>query len=78
MTDPAGLGVNGKGRAAKWRLTEWECDGKSATRDFPKWDGKVSGKPGHPVRKTRTKRNGKVSGKPGQRARPENPDITIG
>jgi hypothetical protein len=82
MTEPSGLGVNGKGRAAKWRLTEWECDGKSGTRDFLKWGGKIfkspSAKSGHPVRKKRTKGNGKVSAKSGQRARPQKADITIG
>jgi hypothetical protein len=40
MTAYAGLGTDGKGRSAQWRLTEWECDGKPATRDFLKWDGK--------------------------------------
>src|SRR5262245_58723018 len=53
MTDPGGLGVDGKGRAAKWRLTEWECDGKPATRDFLKWGGKkfksLSTRRVHPV-----------------------------
>jgi hypothetical protein len=40
MTEYGGLGINGKGRAAKWRLTEWEYDDKPATWDFLKWDGK--------------------------------------
>jgi hypothetical protein len=94
MTEHAGLGVNGKGRAAKWRLTEWECDNKPATRDFLKWDEKKfndgrrqyrqlrqkspSAKCGHPVRKLQTKETAKVSANCGQRARPQIADITIG
>jgi hypothetical protein len=82
MTEHGGLGVNGKGRAAKWRLTEWECDGKPATRDFLKWDGKkfksLSTRRGHPVHPWGTKETAKVSTRGGQRACPPVGDITIG
>src|SRR5262245_43381477 len=36
------LGVDGKGKAAQWRLTELEAplaDSKKATLDYQKWDG---------------------------------------
>jgi hypothetical protein len=33
------LGVDGKGLAPHYRLTECFCDGKAATRDFERWDG---------------------------------------
>lgn len=31
------LGSDGRGRAAKWALTELEMDGVTATKDFLKW-----------------------------------------
>jgi hypothetical protein len=34
------LGVEGKGVATKWRLTEIECMNKPATHDFLRWDGR--------------------------------------
>jgi hypothetical protein len=93
MAKPAGLGANGKGRAAKWRLTEWECDSKPATRDFLKWDGKKFNKRpyrqlqsrqkkcpprgGHPVPPVGDKGKPKVSPRGGQRARPPVGDIII-
>jgi hypothetical protein len=40
MTKYGGLGLNGKGRAAQWRLTELDVNGKPASRDFLMWDGK--------------------------------------
>jgi hypothetical protein len=33
------LGVEGQGRAPRWRLTELACRGKPATRDFLLWSG---------------------------------------
>ena len=48
------LGVDGMGKAARWRLTELRYRGKPATKDFTRWDGTPyetesrPGKPGHP------------------------------
>src|SRR5262245_52917585 len=39
MTQPGSLGVEGKGRAPHWRLTDCYYFGKPPTRDFLKWDG---------------------------------------
>jgi hypothetical protein len=39
MTAPAYLGVEGKGKAPRWRLTEIGCMGSVPTRDFKDWDG---------------------------------------
>jgi hypothetical protein len=39
MTAPAYLGVEGKGKAPRWRLTELGCMGNIPTRDFKDWDG---------------------------------------
>jgi hypothetical protein len=46
MTDPGGLGVDGKGRAPNWRLTEIECFGGPGgntlmlpTKNYLKWNG---------------------------------------
>jgi hypothetical protein len=46
MTNAGGLGVNGKGKAPHWRLTELEAPGGRngdtwmlATKDFNRWDG---------------------------------------
>jgi hypothetical protein len=46
MTDPGGLGVDGKGKAPHWRLTEAEWPGGRSgntwmlpTKDYLKWDG---------------------------------------
>lgn len=38
-TSPAALGVDGKGKAAHWRLTELPYMGEPPTRDFMSWDG---------------------------------------
>jgi hypothetical protein len=35
------LGVNGKGIAPHWRLTERPCNGETATRDYEHWDGSL-------------------------------------
>jgi hypothetical protein len=46
MTNPGGLGVDGKGKAPHWRLTELEAPGGQngstlmlPTKDFLKWNG---------------------------------------
>jgi hypothetical protein len=58
MTSPGCLGVEGKGKAPHWRLTELGCMTDSPTRDFARWNGKSfvdqktksrAGKPAHPV-----------------------------
>jgi hypothetical protein len=64
------LGVDGKGKAAQWRLTELPYRGKPPTRDFLRWNGTPfktesrpgkpdhsrPGKPGHPGPENRTTR----------------------
>ena len=39
MTQGACLGVEGRGKAPRWRLTEWWVLDKAPTRDFDRWDG---------------------------------------
>jgi hypothetical protein len=39
QTDPGGLGVEGRGRAPHWRLTELPCKGSLPTKDYLRWDG---------------------------------------
>ena len=39
MTMPGFLGVEGKGKAPRWRLTELGHMGDPPTRDFTRWDG---------------------------------------
>jgi hypothetical protein len=39
MTTPGCLGVDGKGKAPHWRLTECGYGENPATRDFNRWDG---------------------------------------
>jgi hypothetical protein len=39
MTTPGHLGVEGKGRAPHWRLTELPCGSEPPTRDFARWNG---------------------------------------
>jgi hypothetical protein len=41
MTEPGCLGVNGKGNAPHWRLTELGFMHDSPTRDFLKWSGEL-------------------------------------
>jgi hypothetical protein len=41
MTEPGCLGVNGKGKAPHWRLTELGYLLDPPTRDFLKWDGEI-------------------------------------
>jgi hypothetical protein len=57
MTSAGHLGVEGKGRAANWRLTDWAWgNGCERTRDYLKWDGVLFQGPhhqNHPPSKTR-------------------------
>ena len=39
VTALGSLGVDGKGKAPHWRLTELPCMGEPATRNFERWDG---------------------------------------
>src|SRR5262245_57638400 len=39
MINPGGLGVEGRGKAPHWRLTEEWHAGKAPTREFLYWDG---------------------------------------
>lgn len=41
MTEPGCLGVNGRGKAPHWRLTELGYMHDLPTRDFLKWDGEL-------------------------------------
>jgi hypothetical protein len=41
MTEPGCLGVNGRGKAPHWRLTELGHMREPPTRDFLKWDGEM-------------------------------------
>ena len=41
MTEAGCLGVNGKGKAPHWRLTELGCMHEPPTKDFLKWDGEI-------------------------------------
>lgn len=52
MTNPPSLGVEGKGKAARWRLTDWR-HGKSfdGTKDYLKWDGSLFPRRRRPVPK---------------------------
>jgi hypothetical protein len=63
ITSGACLGVDGRGKAPHWRLTELGCKGDPPTRDFLRWDGglfddsknkTLSDRTGHPVRQDRT------------------------
>ena len=39
MTTPGVLGIDGKGKAPRWRLTELGCMREPPTRDFTRWGG---------------------------------------
>jgi hypothetical protein len=39
MMTPGCLGLEGKGKAPRWRLTELDCMGEPATKDFLRWRG---------------------------------------
>jgi hypothetical protein len=40
MHTPGFLGLEGKGQAPRWRLTELGCMKDPPTRDYERWDGK--------------------------------------
>jgi hypothetical protein len=57
MVSPGHLGVDGRGKAAHWRLTdEWYHD-ESPTRDFHKWNGEKFREQKPPEYYTRKKQN---------------------
>jgi hypothetical protein len=61
MTTPGCLGVEGKGKAPRWRLTELGYMGEPPTRDFMHWDGtpfknkKIKPRAGKPARSVQEK-----------------------
>jgi hypothetical protein len=80
MTDPGGLGVDGKGRSPHWRLTEAEARGGRngntwmlPTKDYNKWNGvkfKEDGRRNNRFRKTESRTQRSSQGGPKDRARP--------
>jgi hypothetical protein len=58
MTGPGYLGVEGKGKAPHWRLTDVGCMKNHPTRDFLKWDGTKF------KRRARTSRRRKTESRP--------------
>lgn len=57
MTEPGCLGVNGKGKAPHWRLTELGYMTDPPTRDFLKWDGELFHEQKSPKHYLRKKQN---------------------
>jgi len=43
MVSPGYLGLNGHGRAARWRLTELSCNKEQPTKNFLAWNGVAFG-----------------------------------
>lgn len=78
MTDPGGLGVNGKGKAPHWRLTELPTRAKDgqripATEDFKNWDGrKFKDRPRKPGGKKASTLGAKRHPPPGAKRHPLN------
>lgn len=56
------LGVDGKGKAPHWRLTELGCMGESPTRDFERWDGVLFEPPAPKSKKPKKQNPGPESG----------------
>lgn len=89
MQSPAHLGVEGRGRAPHWRLTECWFAGEPPTRDFERWDGtpfreqngsksyaRKKQNPGPPVRSTVDHPSGPVLDHPfGPPAMPSGPPV---
>jgi hypothetical protein len=79
MTHPGCLGVDGKGQAPKWRLTEIGYMKDAPTRDFMRWNGQpfIEPKKRNPVPekgdKVSPKRGTGASPKRGTRWRPQCP-----
>jgi hypothetical protein len=71
MTKGGSLGVNGKGTAPHWRLTELGCVCDPPTRDFAKWDGTKFNDAERRPRKTKSR-----TGNPVRGVR-ENPDTCV-
>jgi hypothetical protein len=57
MTEPGCLGVEGRGKAPHWRLTELGYRADPPTRDFLRWDGELFREQKSPQHYTRKKRN---------------------
>jgi hypothetical protein len=57
MTEPGCLGVNGRGKAPHWRLTELGYMHEPPTKDFLKWDGELFYEQKSPKYYTRKKQN---------------------
>ena len=60
MTEPGCLGLDGRGKAPHWRLTELGYMREPPTRDFLRWDGELfheQKSPKHYLRKHRKKQN---------------------
>jgi hypothetical protein len=57
MLTPGHLGVEGKGKAPHWRLTEEWYLGESPTRDYLRWDGEVFHQQKSPGYYTKKKQN---------------------
>jgi hypothetical protein len=52
MTNPPSLGVEGKGKAAHWRLTDWRyANSFDGTKDYLRWNGTPFPRPRRPVPK---------------------------
>jgi hypothetical protein len=58
MTSPGWLGIDGKGRAPHWRLTEIDTADSAATMDFKRWD-KTGFKPPPPKPRKGKRRSGR-------------------
>jgi hypothetical protein len=58
------LGVDGKGLAPHYRLTECFCDGRAATRDFDRWDGVLYADPQTEKRRQKKQNPALVVGTP--------------
>lgn len=72
MTSPGSLGVDGKGKAPHWRLTELGYMHEMPTRDFDRWAGQPFSRSGS---KWTRGNSGTRKGKPIHRAR-ENPSTS--
>jgi hypothetical protein len=57
MTEPGCLGINGRGKAPHWRLTELGYMTEPPTRDFLKWDGTLFHEQKNPKHYLRKKQN---------------------
>jgi hypothetical protein len=62
MTKGGSLGVDGKGKAPHWRLTDLPCDGEPPTRDFAKWDGAKFKDTERRTRKTKSRKGNQERG----------------